>query len=277
LPVSSAPPALARSASWNPFAASEPARAPLDNLPPSCHGKHHCRRPSECNICCAKLTTPVVQPKLLAPPPPPMTKVTTIELVKRRGDALGVRFLCDAGSGGAELESVEPFGLAWRYGLRWGDVVAGVFVVSTGKDHDLKSGAHAARILRPATGEMEFRVLRRRRTNRDRAASLIQARVLGVFARDTIRLRSHAATAISAHFRRWCAVMDARALRLDKTEDDAAILVQYAWRRYMRRWEQRLAVEYIQQIARSFVASLRCGQRARKRRCIRAPPALDDF
>ena len=58
--------------------------------------------------------------------------------------------------------------------------------------------------------------------------------------------------------------MDARALRLDKREDDAIILLQYAWRRYMRRWEQRLAAEYIQATAKAFVASLRGGQRARK-------------
>ena len=156
-------------------------------------------------------------------------------------------------------------------------MVAGVCILSTGKEHDLKSGAHAARVLRPATGEIEFRIVRRRRTNEDRAASRIQAHILGVFARDTIQHRGRSATIIATQWRRWCAVMDARALRLDKKEDDAAILVQYAWRRYMRQWEKQLAVEYIQQIARSFVASLRGGHRARKRRCIRAPPALDNW
>ena len=186
------------------------------------------------------------------------------------------QFISDAGDGGAELESVDPFGLAWCCGLGWGDVVAGVTIASTGKEHELKSGAHAARVLRPATGQIVFRVLRRRRTSQDDAASLIQAHVLGVFARDTIRLRVRASMVISAHWRKWCAVMDARALRLDKREDDAIILLQYAWRRYMRRWEQRLAAEYIQATAKAFVASLRGGQRARKRRCIRAPPALLD-
>ena len=65
---------------------------------------------------------------------------------------------------------------------------------------------------------------------------------------------------------------------VDKAEDDAVILLQYSWRRYMRRWEQQLAAEFIQQAARSFVASLRGGRRARKRQRIRAPPTLlDEF
>ena len=61
--------------------------------------------------------------------------------------------------------------------------------------------------------------------------------------------------------------MDARALRADAQEDHAAEAIQGAWRWRIRRWERRLALEYLQETARTFVGKLRSGQRARKHSC----------
>mmetsp|Transcript_33123 Transcript_33123/g.87027 ORF Transcript_33123/g.87027 Transcript_33123/m.87027 type:complete len:124 (+) Transcript_33123:442-813(+) len=119
-------------------------------------------------------------------------------------------------------------------------------------------------------------VRRRALSIEDAAANLIQSRIIGVFCRDTLRLRTASATVITSHWRRWCAIMDARALRLDAEEDHAAEMIQGVWRLRIRRWEKQLALEFLQEKARAFVGQLRTGQRARKRRCIRAPPALLD-
>jgi len=149
-----------------------------------------------------------------------------------------------------------------------------VRIVASKKETALSSGEDAAKAIRPACGRIELVVRRRTLGPEDHAASRLQAAVLGVFCRDTMRLRQASAIMISSHWRRWCAVMDARALRLDKCEDHAAEAIQGAWRSTIRRWERRLAVEFLQQHARTFVDKMRTGQRARKRRCIRAPPVL---
>ena len=199
-----------------------------------------------------------------------------IGLTKRRNVALGIRFHMEPGDGGAEVESVEPYGLAWRLGLKWGDVISLVRIVATNTEHPVKDGQDAASALRPAVGRIELRVLPRACSARHVAAACIQSHVLGGFVRDTLRLRASAATHIQASWRRWCAVMDARALRLDAEEDRAAELIQGSWRRHIRQWERQLAVEYLQEHCRKFVAALRTGHRARKRQRIRAPPVLLD-
>ncbi len=216
------------------------------------------------------------EPDARTPPPPPRRRSEVLPLTKRRGVALGVRFHASPGDDGAELQSVEPYGTAWRHGLKWGDVISQVRIVASGREWQLSSGEDAAKALRPASGRLELTIRRRAITPEDRAATRIQSRVLGVFCRDTMRMQHACATAIAASWRRWCAVMDARALRLDATEDRAVEAIQGAWRTRIRRWERRLALEYLQEHARAFVAKLRTGQRARKRRCIRAPPTLFD-
>lgn len=210
-----------------------------------------------------------------SPLPPPPRRTDCIKLLKKRGFALGVRFLADSVcDDGAVVDSVEPFGVAWRHGLKWGDVICSVRIVASGKEFELTCGEDAAKALRPAHGYIELTIRKRTIKREDHAASLIQAHVLGYFNRDTMGLRGRSATVISSHWRRWCAIMDARALRADAQEDYAAEAIQGAWRWRIRRWERRLALEYLQETARAFVGKLRSGQRARKRRCIRAPPCL---
>ena len=68
--------------------------------------------------------------------------------------------------------------------------------------------------------------------------------------------------------------MDLRALRLDREEDCAAEAIQGAWRKHIKGWERRLALEFLQQHARTFVERKR---RQRKRQCIRRPPMLDSL
>ena len=283
LPVSSSP----TPSSWNPFSRSVAAasndddRTYFDHLP--------AQQPLTQNIIGHKRLSALPSPackrppftlKPLPPPPPsqPATPtVTLVEIHKRHGQALGVRFDAEDGEEGAAVQSVQPYGLAWREGLSWGDCIVSVRVVASGEEHLLCNGSDAAKVLRPADGLLELRVRRRRRTAEDHAAERIQAAVLGLFARDTIRERHAASTAIAAHWRRWCAIMDRRALALDRQEDRAVACLQGAWRTHIRRWERKLALEFIQQHARAFVALLRAGRRARKRRpSIRRAPELVD-
>ena len=215
-------------------------------------------------------------PTMRTVPPPPRRRTEVLPLTKREGVPLGVRFHSQQGDDGAELQCIEPYGTAWRHGLRWGDVICQVRLVATGQEWQLSSGEDAAHVLRPAIGRLELTIRRRTITPEDRAAMVIQSHLLGVHCRKTIRLRHASATVITASWRRWCAVMDARALRLDAIEDRAVETIQGAWRTRIRRWERRLAIEYLQERTRAFVAELRTGKRARKRRCIRAPPTLFD-
>jgi len=211
------------------------------------------------------------------PLPPPPRRTEIVQLFKQRGQALGVRFHASTGVDGAELQSVEPYGLAWRHRLRWGDTISTVRVMAIGnKEVELTNGEDAAKALRPAYGRIKLSVRRRALSPEDRAAAIVQAHVLGIFCRDTLRMQHECATVIASSWRRWCAIMDARALRLDAVEDCAAAAIQGMWRLRIRRWERRLALEYLQEHARAFVAKLRAGERARKRRCIRAPPQLVD-
>lgn len=204
------------------------------------------------------------------PLPPPPKRSEVVRIFKRRREALGVRFHADDGDGGAQLESVEPYGLAWRHGLKWGDTISAVRTLNNGRESKLTCGEDAARALRPAYGQLELIVRPRFASSEDRSASLIQSVILGVFCRDTLRVRAASATVISAHWRRWCAIMDLRALQLDAEEDRAVAAIQGAWRTRIRRWERKLALDFLQHHARNFIG------RARKRRCIRAPPMLLD-
>ena len=285
LPVTLTP--ASSGTSWNPFArrsptceeserrpfeALHPARQQLERLPAAQppHPLVGHKRPSP-----APVTRRKPPPPPTLPPPPRPDDTVIVEIVKPRGASLGLRF-CSETTGGAELRMVDPYGLGWRQGLVWGDRVLSVLVASTGEETPTDSGSDAARALRPASGLIELRVRRRPRTTEDYAAVRIQAQVLGCFTRDTLRLRREAATVISAHWRRWCAIMDLRALRLNREEDCAAEAIQGAWRQHIKQWVRRLALEFIQEHARSFLALLRTGQRKRKRRCIRMPPMLLD-
>ena len=79
--------------------------------------------------------------------------------------------------GGAEIQSVEPYSIAWRAGLRWSDVLITIKVFSTLhpgevlKEHVVTDGYSAAKALRPATGMLELHIIRRPTTAEDAAAA----------------------------------------------------------------------------------------------------------
>ena len=107
--------------------------------------------------------------------------MTPVRMHKPRGVALGVRFDRLSESVGARVDSVEPYGLAWQFGLGWGDVVTCVKVFSTIREgeilseHVIASGLDAAKALRPAYGEIEILVQKRKITADDKAAARLQA------------------------------------------------------------------------------------------------------
>lgn len=230
----------------------------------------------------------------LPPPPPPPRAETVISLIKPRRTALGVRFQRDPGAdGGAVVASVEAYGLGWRSGLAWGDNVLMVRevhrdgeVIGTSRIHD---GYDAAQFLKPAQGRIELIVLRRRRTAKDAAASLLQAHAKRWRTRLDQLERHAAATIMAAHWRRFCAECDledaleekraeAQAeewLRLSSTSAaraGAAVTLQASWRRYcavIRACDRFLALERIQRSARAFMTRR---TRQRERREVAAGP-----
>lgn len=213
-----------------------------------------------------------------------------VELVKRRGQQLGVRFFADAsGVEGAVIEAVEPYGVMWCARLRAGDVVTSVRAVKTGHESTLASGYDAAQALRPAIGALVLRVIPRRWTAHDEAASRLQAGWLGMLEREAQLRRLDAAVVIQSHWRRCYAMDEVWDLILDRQEDEAAVLIQSHWRRCCAAadaWVLTLALAHLQAHARGFVTRLRMRRRRHaakesarlgsgKRQRIRSPAFLE--
>lgn len=243
------------------------------------------------------MTKPPLAPKL-APPPRATTTAppSVIVLHKPRGVSLGVKFLAVSHrDGGAEVESVEEYGIAWRAGLAWGDAVLRVRVYSQLRpgevlnEHELNGGHTAAKALRPSSGRIEL-VVRRRRTNkRDAAQAVIASHWLGLATRRALRralrTRAAAATTIAAHWRRCVCMWDLQDCRAFHR---AATTIAAHWRRYgavLSACERLLATQHIQQAVRAWLS--RCGasrprspRGSRKRRRspqIRRAPTLDEW
>jgi len=295
--------------SWFSAVHSE-VRAPLQAT------QRHTAQPSTLHATKAqqrKIATPSRPPPPLPPPPPPLPPPprlppsTTIRLHKPRGATLGVRFYSSRrseapgeGEAGAEVQSVEPYGLAWRSGLAWGDVITGVRVHSSRAKQellaavDITSGYDAAKALRPAIGYLELSVRKRLQNDRDRAAVCLQAACLGMLTRAAAHNASNAATHIAGAWRRWCARQALRARRaqrrsklLQRTRTlrgpvahAAALQLQCAWRRYvgmLAAWERTLALQHIQKLMRAWLMRQRAmvpRLSRKRRRGIRAPPCL---
>ena len=237
-------------------------------------------------------------PRLQRPPaakptpflPVPAAPVESVYVFKPKGASLGVKFYGDdakPGTKGAEVVSVEDFGIAYRAGIKMGDRVHLVRAFSSVRPGEVVSeaavsdGYSAAKALRPAVGRLELRVSRYAPDREARAAILLQA-----------------------HWRRCRAMCEAHD-RLDAIQEQeeweetcerAALLIQSAFRRYdawVRAYGRYLAVEHIQQATRVWLKHPHRRSRspngaatpeapnrkARKRQhcgtAIRAPPRLD--
>jgi hypothetical protein len=189
--------------------------------------------------------------------------------------SMGVKFFGECHHAeGAEVDSVEAFGQAWRCGLRWGDVLMSVRVFSSRRPGELVSearthnGFEAAKALRPAVGLVELVVRRRIVTRADEAACRITAMAVGRFTRSVLRnyrvvqRREAAATKIATYWRRWCAIYDVETLRCCTL---AATHVQAAWRRceaMLLRTERIFALTHVQQATRAWLR--RRGRRHRR-------------
>jgi len=191
-----------------------------------------------------KLPLPPKAPAL--PPPPKAPPPLYIELRKySTRERLGVRFLAEGDKGGAVIESVEPYGLAWRAKLRPGDVVT--TIVHGDKEMQTGSGHRAAEVLRPLQGVIGLRMLRERMSRADVAACRLQAAFIGHQVRLGFDDARRASLKIQTHFRRW----------------EAQLYVH----------ECLLAVRYIQDLARDYLEHRRATGGARS--SIRAPATLD--
>merc|ERR1712216_434515 len=105
---------------------------------------------------------PPPPPKAAPPPPPKAPPPLHIKLKKTSvSERLGVRFLAEqAGSAGAVVDSVEPYGPAWRAKLRAGDTVT--HISASGRETEIDSGFRAAEVLRVLQGSFVLRVRRDR-------------------------------------------------------------------------------------------------------------------
>ena len=141
----------------------------------------------------------------LPPPPTAKPRTLTIELHKKSSkQRLGVRFHADSNQVGAVIESVDAYGPAWLAKLRPGDVL--LSIVNNGLDYATPSGYRAAEVLRPLSGSITARVVRKRVGVAEAAALRIQAAAVGHAVRLGYCDAKCAALCIQTHFRRWLAV-----------------------------------------------------------------------
>ena len=194
-------------------------------------------------------TSPSKRQKKALPPPPPKSAPPPITLeVRKRSpqDRLGVRFLADGGSGGgAIIDSVEPYGPAWRAKLRPGDTL--MCVISGGKEVATDTGYRAAEVLRPLSGVFGVRVRRPRMSKPDAAAVRLQAASVGYQVRLGFGDAKRASLLIQTYFRRFSAMLLSE--------------------------ERHLALRYIQCIGREHIERQR-RRTGSRRPSIRAPAQL---
>ena len=220
-----------------------------------------------------------LQPPPVPPPPllrPDVFTSKSIFMNKPRGCSLGVDLDSDS-TEGAEVDSVEAFGLAWRNGLKPGDRILCVRAFSTVRpcevlsEHPVVDGYSAALALRPAFGRIELRILRPVPSREAVAATAIQAIWRGMLSRQMSTLdeahpdwmrqwvREGASVVIQSHFRRLLAMWEARE-RLDLRDREhaediewAVLTIQTTWRRYgawINAYTRTFALQLIQEAAR---------------------------
>ncbi|CAK6442302.1 unnamed protein product [Pipistrellus nathusii] len=103
---------------------------------------------------------------------------------------------------------------------------------------DLRRESRAARRIQAAWREHRLRVERRRRQERDRAASVIQAAVRGFLARRRRRREARAALAVQRRWRALCrrrAALRAERERQERARNQAASVIQRRWRGFSAR------------------------------------------
>ena len=224
-------------------------------------------------------------PPILRPPPPRPAAPTSQSLFlnKPRGTSLGVKFFGDKqgtdAKEGAEVVSVEAFGLAWRHGLKPGDRILLVRAFSTVRpcevlsENAIHDGYSAAKALRPAVGRIELRIQRPAPSREALAATAMQAIWRGMLSRQLPIIREGAAVIIQCHFRRLMAMWDARErlddLRAREHAEDvewAALTIQTSWRRYdawIQAYGRTLALQHIQEAARVWLRNKAPNRRSR--------------
>ncbi|XP_070257559.1 abnormal spindle-like microcephaly-associated protein [Myotis yumanensis] len=103
---------------------------------------------------------------------------------------------------------------------------------------DLRKETRAARRIQAAWREYKLRADLWHHQERDQAARIIQAAVLGFLTRRRLRKEAQAALAIQKRWRRLCrrrAVLRAEQAQLEKAQSQAASVIQRNWRRYSAR------------------------------------------
>jgi hypothetical protein len=94
-------------------------------------------------------------------------------------EPIGMRVLLDQpDTRGAQVYHVDPFSLAWRAGLKAGDILLAL-VGSDGSEQIIPSGESATQLLRPAIGDLMLRVRPRRLNREHMAASIVAAAWMG--------------------------------------------------------------------------------------------------
>ena len=202
-------------------------------------------------------------------PPPPLF----FQLNKRLpSERLGISFGSEGGQSGALVHRVCFDGLAWRGGLRTGDIVTRIASSTTGW-RACCDGFEAARLLREEHGEVRLEVRRRKQDGGPAAAACIQAAARARIARLDVRDMQVAATMIQAAFSGFVLRVNLEALRT------AATLVQRHWRGCDARldlWQAQFAVVVLQRAARRSSRLKRANASRRRPRRIRSPATLTD-
>lgn len=135
---------------------------------------------------------------------------------------------------------------------------------------DLRREARAARRIQAAWREHRLRADRRRRQERDQAASVIQAAVRGFLTRRRLRREAHTVLAVQRRWRGLCRrreVLRAERELREKARNQAAAVIQRNWRRFSARRQFLRLRHYsvVLQSRRRMVAAV-----AAYRRCLRA-------
>ena len=162
--------------------------------------------------CHSPMASPPPPPKAAAmPPPPPPVHFVSITKVSEKA-RVGVRFRAEGRDGGAVVDAIDPYSLAWRAKLRRGDIILGI--IYDGEEHATDSGYRAAELLRPMEGKLRMRVRRARLGPEERAAQRIQSFFHMLVIRSAFHEMRRSAVAIQTQFRRFAAewlVCEARA------------------------------------------------------------------
>jgi hypothetical protein len=120
---------------------------------------------------------------------------------------LGVRIVLydrkHLAQGGAVIGSVDHGCVAWRAGIRIGDVISAIQIDALGERVTVSDGYQATRLLTPAHGAMTLTIRRRRWKETDYAAQKVQAVWRGAVVRAAFYDLSRAARVLQAGWRHY--------------------------------------------------------------------------